>query len=224
MTPDFFSSRRLAAFLSGAAILFTSSWSLAQETENEGQLRLRADAKKKLNKEWRVFLRPEIRTKGWDFENYMVEAGVRYKPLDYLALKTAFRFELTDKESDNEFTYRWRLDATGSLPLGRYFEAQARLRYAYVSSNQDSPESRIRPRALVEYKPLKRLAFSLSAEAFWIVTDGDVSKMRYGSEVYYDFYRSKKVDQFVTLEYLLDYSLQEPQNTHIVRVGYGVAF
>lgn len=215
---------RHAGVGAGALLLFHSSLLLAQETDNEAQLRLRADVKKNLSEQWQMIVRPEVRTQGWTFQNYMIEPAVRYKPLEYLAFKTAFRVELTDKEPDDEMTYRWRLDTTGSLPLGRYFQAQARLRYAYVFSNQDSPSSRIRTRALFEYKPLKRLEFNLSAESFWNVTAGQVTKMRYGSEVAYDFYRSKKLDQFVTAEYLLDYYLHKPQNVHIVRLGYGVEF
>jgi hypothetical protein len=48
--------------------------------------------------------------------------------------------------------------------------------------------------------------------------------MRYGIGAEWDFYKTKKVDQSISLDYNFDYYLDRYLNVHIVEIGYKIVF
>src|SRR5690606_42002380 len=92
--------------------MFVSPFTFAQDEGlvQESQIRVSATAEKKVIKRVRMSVTPEMRTNGFDPDKYMVEVGLGYKPIDYLALRTGYRFDLNERSSSVDSGHRYRLD------------------------------------------------------------------------------------------------------------------
>ncbi len=212
----------LAALISSTLLLVTPAH--AQELEQETQLRLVVDAQKRVFEGFRVFVTPELRTVGWDLDRYLLELGMKYKPIDYLSVRGAYRFGIEEKKNGDETQYRFRVDGVGMFPLGD-FEPQLRVRYQDSFGPDSVSRQRFRYRARLVYEPIKVFAASVSAEGFQEVETGTLVKMRYAAGVEWVFARSKKkLTQSVALEYAFDYFLEEYTNVYIAQLTYKVVF
>src|SRR5690606_36261589 len=65
----------------------------------ELQVRVGASLSKKVIRKVHLFVDPEMRTDGLNPDRYLIEGGLRYKPIKYFAAKGAFR---TDWRETNE--------------------------------------------------------------------------------------------------------------------------
>lgn len=198
----------------------------AQTVEQETGLRFSAVAQKELNKQFKVFINPEMRTNGFNPDRYLLEVGVDYEPIKYLEITPAFRFELDEKKSGLTPEQRLRLDLTGKLPLGD-FKPTFRLRYTASFSPEEEVGQRLRYQLGLDYDPTKRWSMGVAAELFQDLAPlSQLERMRYTAGVSYKFHRAKKmnIDQSVLFKYRFDYYLQEYLNAHIFELGYKFSF
>jgi hypothetical protein len=184
-----------------------------------------ATAKKEVIDDVDVSLSPEMRTDGINPDRYLIEAGVRYKPIKYFAAKGEFRADLEEQSYGLAESYRPGASVSGFLPFLDDFEAEARLAYTHAFGPYRDPLNTLRYRAGLEYNvPDVKLDLSVSAEAFHRVNEGEFNRMRYAIEGKYKFYGTKRLDQWISLGYMLDYFLQKPVNLHIPTIQYSAAF
>lgn len=216
---------RRAHFLVALALpLLLASSARAQQLEQEFQLRVGADIEKELIDDLRVVVTPEMRTVGLNPDRYLLEVGLKYDPFKFLSLRPAFRGDLEEKRTDLEGGYRARFDVVGEVEFGD-FEPGARLRYTYEFGPLRDSQHTLRYLLGLGYEiDDADVALGVSAEAFQDLGLGSFYKMRYGIGADWDFYKTKKLDQSIGLEYNFDYYLDRYLNVHIVEIGYKIAF
>ncbi len=193
--------------------------------DQETGLRFSAIAQKEFNKQFKVFVNPEMRTDGFDPDRYLLEIGLDYEPFKYLEITPGYRFELDEKKEGLTPEHRLRLDFTGKLPLGD-FKPSFRVRYTASLSPGETATQRLRYKLGLDYDPTKRWSTDVAAELFQDLTPHELNRMRYSAGVSYKFYRAKKkkIDQTVLLKYRLDYYFHEYVNRHIFELGYKFSF
>jgi hypothetical protein len=190
----------------------------------ESQIRVSANVEKKIIKKLRVGVTPEMRTNGFDPDKYMVETGLSYKPIDYLSLRTAYRFDLNERKDTVDSGHRYRFDVVGMWPLKR-LEPQARIRYTHRFGEGRPIENTLRYLLGLDYRIKKtQLTLGASAETYHQLTPQFFERMRYGANASYRFQKSKKLRQTVKGGYLLDYYLNQRLNVHIALFEYAVLF
>jgi len=212
--------------LAGLLLLTWSSPASAQakELETRGSIWVAATAQKKISKEVKVFVLPQIRTKGWEPQRYLLEVGLKYSPWKFLSLRTAYRAGLEKVFADPIFARRIRFDAVASGTLLR-FRPSLRVRYTDTYSPDLPSVHRIRYKGVLAYRVKKfPLTPDVSLEAFQSLKTAEFFKMRYGTGASYRFYKKKKVRQFVRIAYHLEYRLDKYRNTHVARLAYKVTF
>lgn len=215
------------AWLVCLLILLSGSRAEAQSEPltQELQVRLGATVKKEVIEDVDLSLSPEMRTDGVNPDRYLLEGGVRYKPIKYFAAKAAFRGDLEETNIGLIHSYRPAGSLSGYLPFLDDFEAEARVQYLHAFSPYDDLTRTLRYKVGLEYNvPDVKLDLSISAEAFHRVFEGEFNRMRYAIEGKYEFYSSKKLDQAIAVGYMLDYFLQKPVNRHIPTIQYIAAF
>jgi hypothetical protein len=208
-----------------AALLFPLT-SLAQDStvEKEGAYWIAATAKKKISKDFRASLTPEMRSTGWEPSEGLLTFDVRYKPIDYFAAEVGYRASFEDDSGDLQRVGRINLDLIGFLPLGD-FEAGARFRYTNSFGPLIASEQTLRYKGSLEYEIKKvDVSFDGLVEAFQNLDPAEFSKIRYGLGVTWEFYKTKKVDQSIRVGYHLDYFLTKYKNINVAEFSYGVDF
>lgn len=197
----------------------------SEPVRQELQIRLGASAKAEVIENVDVSLEPEMRTDGWNPDRYLIEGGVRYKPIKYFATKATLRGDLEETKIGLVHSYRPAAAVAGYLPFLDDFKAEARLQYMYAFGPYRDPTHTLRYKAGLEYNvPKVKLDLSVSVETFHRVFEGEFNRMRYAIEAKYEFYSSKKFDQGIALGYMLDYLLQKPINRHIPTIQYFASF
>lgn len=192
--------------------------------EKEGAYWIAATAKKKISKQFRASLTPEVRSTGWQPTSGLLTLDLRYKPIDYLAAEVGYRASFEDDSGDLERKGRVNLDLLGFLPLGD-FTAGARFRYTNSFGPLQASEQTLRYRGSLQYEIKEAdVAFDGLVEAFQKLGPSEFSKIRYGVGVTWEFYKTKKVDQSIRLGYHLDYFLTKYKNVNVAEFSYGVAF
>jgi hypothetical protein len=216
--------RRAHLLIAFVLTLLVASSAGAQQVEQEFQLRLGADIEKKLVKDLRVVVTPEVRTMGINPDRYLLEVGLKYDPLKFLSLRPGFRGDLEEKSSGLEGSYRAKFDVVGKVEFGD-FEPNARLRYTYEFGPYRVAQHSLRYLLGLDYEIGKSdVTLGASGEAFQDLGLGSFYKMRYGIGAEWDFYKTKKVDQSISLDYNFDYYLDRYLNVHIVEIGYKIVF
>lgn len=197
---------------------------VAQDVEEEFQLRVGAEVEKEVIDDLSVSLTPEMRTVGLNPDRYLLELGLKYDPLDFLSLRPGFRGDLEEKKSGLDGGYRAKMDVVGKLEFGD-FEPNARLRYTYEFGPDRDSQHSLRYKLGLDYEiDPADLTVGVGVEAFQDLALGSFYKMRYGGGVTWDFYKTKKLDQSVGLSYDFDYFLDKYKNVHIVELTYGIQF
>ncbi len=216
-----------AAFCLGLSVcFFFTRAASAQEVQQDTVMRFSATVEKKINKEFRAFVNPEMRTDGFNPNRYLFELGVKYKPIDYLSLTPAYRIELREKNSGDLISVqRLRLDVGSGIELGD-FEPSVRVRYSTSIRPDRETAHRLRYKLGLDYQIKKYLGADVSAELFHGLNLQEIEKMRYAAGLSYRFFRKKKKDlsQFVLFKYRFDYYLNEYRNAHIFELGYKFSF
>lgn len=221
-------NRALLGLFALTALLFSlTAPAHAQQppVEQEFRTRIGANIEKKLVKDLRLVLSPELRTvEGFNPDRYLIEIGLKYDPIKYLSLRPGFRADLKESNIGLENSYRPRMDVVGSYKI-EDFEPSARLRYTYSFGPYMDPEHTLRYRLGLGYDIGKTdVSVEVGAEAFHDLVAGNIYKMRYSAGGDYKFYKTKKLDQWIRLTYNLDYYLIEYRNVHFVELGYKVVF
>lgn len=217
----------LGRVLLALCILAFTSAAAAQEPplEQEFRIRVGANVEKKLVKDLRLVVSPEVRTvDGINPDRYLIEIGLKYDPIKYLSLRPGIRADLEEKKDGLENSYRPRMDVVGSYKI-EDFKPNVRLRYTHAFGPYRDPRPTLRYRLGLEYEIDKTdVSVEANAEAFHDLVVGNIYKMRYSAGADYKFYGTKKLDQWVRLTYNLDYYLDEYRNIHFVEIGYKVVF
>ena len=222
----YYTSPLLLTFLLLVAVVVFPATAFAQDStvEKEGGYWIAATAKKKISKDFRASLTPEVRSTGWEPTEGLLTLDVRYKPIDYFAVEVGYRASFEDDSGDLQRIGRINLDLEGSLPLGD-FEPGVRFRYTNSFGPLIASEQTLRYRGDLEYEIKKiDVSFDGLVEAFQKLEPAEFSKIRYGLGVTWEFYKTKKVDQSIRLGYHLDYFLTKYKNVNIAEFSYGVDF
>ena len=192
-------------------------------TTQEQALFLSINTQKKIWPNLQLFFTPEIRTEAGKIDRYLFEAGMKYKPLKYISLRTAYRPGKNKTKNGMATIYRWRFDIIGMMPLSN-IEPQIRLRYAELANPPKKNKHRLTYQVTLVHQYIKTLAAAATIEAFYDLSEERFVKRRYSMQVEYKFYNTKKLDQYIELTYKLDDHLNEYLHVHILDLSYKVKF
>lgn len=215
------------SWLACLLILLSGSRAQAQSEPltQELQIRVGAGVKTEVIDDVDVYLKPEMRTDGFNPDRYLLELAARYKPIKYFSAKGEFRGELEEKSYGLVHAYRPAASVSGYLPFLDDFEAEVRALYTHSFGPYQDIDRTLRFRGGVEYNvPKVKLDLALSAEVFHDLPEGNFRKMRYAIEGKYKFYNTKRFDQWISVGYMLDYFLDRPLNRHIPTLHYSAEF
>lgn len=207
-------------------MMSVSSVGFAQDSGlvQESQIRVSATAEKKIIKRVRLSVTPEMRTNAFDPDKYMVEVGLGYKPIDYLAIRTGYRFDLNERRTSIDSGHRYRLDMVGMWSRKRW-KPHGRVRYMHRFGPDRPIENTLRYLLGLDHRIKKtELTLGVSAEAYHQLATNDWERIRYGADASYQFHKSKKVRQTIKGGYLFDYYLTQRLNVHIALIEYEVLF
>lgn len=197
---------------------------LAAAAQQDVEVRLGASLKKKVYKRVTLGLQPELRSDGLNPDRYLLGVELSYKPIKYFSAELSWRSDLEEKKRGLGVGHRPAAALRGHLPLGD-FDLSARFFYTYSFGYLRSESHRFRYKADLEYDvPRVPLDLGVFAEAFQELGGAGWFKMRYGGEVSFKFYNTKKLDQGLSAGYALDYYLNAPRNVHIVQLQYRLKF
>ncbi|MGQ1945687.1 DUF2490 domain-containing protein [Geofilum sp. OHC36d9] len=195
----------------------------AQEVNNELEYRSGIDLSYKLNKKLKVSFVPEIRfDDSFDFDKYLFEGGLTYKPLKFLSLEGTYRYTVNPRTGkDTEYSNRFGLSAKAEKELGR-FDAGFKIRYTNDADDGASDDEFFRYKLSLGYNiPKSKLTPEIAMEAFQqLGNDGGLYKMRFSAGADYKLFKNN----YLGLSYKLDYYHTEYLNKHIVSLGYKIKF
>lgn len=203
-------------------LLFMSNTNLqAQDVENDIRYRTSFQLKLKPAKKLKLSFTPELRF-GEDFSlsSYLVESELVYKPLKYLYLGANYRFTINPRDSkETEYLHRFGLSATVKKKIDRFTPA---LRVSYTNyadddSDDDSDNNFMKYKLSLNYNIKKcKLTPSVGAELFQQLGSSGIYKMRYKAGLDYKLFKNN----YLSINYKLDYYIKEYKNKHIISLGY----
>lgn len=213
-------SRNLGILL--ILILMQQTTLCAQDIENNYQTRTLAEVSFEPLKNFKINLLPELRfEEDFTLDKYLIEGEVVYKAKKFLSLGASYRFGGNLREDkDTEYFNRFGLSATVKKDFNR-FEAAFRLRYTNDSDDDISNQVYMRYKASVEYDIQNcKLTPFVGIEAFQEVPDAGLYKVRYLAGMDYKLFKNN----YLGLNYKLDYFHNEYKNNHIVSARYKIKF
>ena len=198
----------------------------AQETENVFQSRLGFAAEFKPFKKFQLKLSPEFRfNNNFSLAKYHLETEGRYKLGKGLYLGADYRFTVNPRETKSTaYASRFGVYAKYKLKINR-ITPSLKLTYSnYVDDLADEnsvSENYLRYKAGIKYNiPNFKLTPGIAAELFHNTGSGEFYKMRYKLGFDYKLFKNN----YINLNYKLDYYLQEYKNKHIFSLGYTLKF
>lgn len=191
------------------------------------------DLQVKLAKGLKLNFEPELRyNEGYD--KMHLNFGLTYKTLGCLYFGATYRIVIDRLDSsssssyssfgmsnyDNETFHRWAFDVTYKDKIGRYTPS-FRVRYNNYTDEDVTDKKFLRFKGKVDYDIRKcKFTPSVSAEAFYILSEDLFFKMRYNAGVDYKISKSSTIG----LDYKFDFYLLEYKNANIFSLGYKLSF
>ena len=211
-----------------AFLINTSNISLPAQTTGFSP-RISFGLEKKVIKNLTLEVTPEVRfEQGFKPSNWLVQAGLDYKPVKWLKVGALYRFKTyfeTDPESGNygmaEYSNRFAVDATGNFNIGR-LHPQIRLRFCNFTdfnSATDDKTNYMRYRFKLGYDikgiPLEPF---ISWEMFQKLSSGLFSESRYSIGAEYRINGRNSI----SLDYSYDERFKSQNVSHILELGYKI--
>ncbi len=203
-------------------LLLVQRTGFAQEVEENFQTRASAELSFEPLKNIKFNVIPELRfDENFTLDKYLFEGEAVYKPVKFLSLGAAYRFEGNLREDkDTEYFNRFAFSATAKKDFNR-FESSFRLRYTNDADDESDDEQFLRYKASLDYNIRgSKLTPNIGIEAFQSLSDADLYKMRYSAGVDYKLFKKN----YIGLNYKFDYYKNEYKNNHILSIGYKIKF
>jgi hypothetical protein len=205
--------------LISAFILVILSCSVPAKTKRFGTW-IDAELTKKITKKIDFSLTPEVRLQD-DFrvDEYMAEGRLSYEPLKFLSLAAGYRINNNLKNSGNEWTSRFTIDAQTGKGIGRW-NPSFRLRFTNYSDFDETTDEKInylRYRIKVDYdiKNSKINPF-IGYELFHNLNDKTINKSRFDLGFNWNFLKRNRISLYYRLQ---DYFTVK-NSIHILGIGY----
>lgn len=193
----------------------------AQDVVNDFESRYGAEVSFKPIKKLTLSLAPEMRLdKDFAVSKFLVEGDAKYKIIKHLSLGAGYRF-IEDRKKDDSFeiAHRYSLFTEYSQDLGR-FKSSVGVNYSNYSDDSESGNM-FRYKADLKYniKDIPLTPFG-KVEGFHDIDANTLYKMRYSAGCEWKLSKNN----FIQLDYKLDYYRKEYKNKHIVSLGYKYNF
>lgn len=203
-------------------LTLVSMTSYAQDVENEMQYRTSLELNYKIAKGLKLDISPQIRFDDeLSLDRYLLEAGLSYKTFGFLYWGTTYRLIIKPQENLKSETYnKYGFNLTAKEDYG-HFTPSVRLSYSNYADDDINDKQFLRYKAKVKYNiPKCKFTPFVSVEAFQELEDNALFKMRYSTGFAYKL----KKNNYLKLNYKLDYYNLEYRNKHIVGVAYNYKF
>lgn len=202
-------------------LLFLFSSAKAQEVENEFQARTSITLSKKLLKNLKLSISPEIRfDDDFSIDKYVLEGKLTYKLSKTFSLGAGYRFYSNKRENKDTENYgRFSFSGKYEKKFDR-FEPSLRIKYSNYSDDESDTDM-LRYKAGLKYDiKNSKITPYLGLEAYHDISESEFYKMRYSAGM--DYKLNKK--NSIGIGYKFDYYINEDKNRHIISVGYKVKF
>lgn len=210
------------AFCLIVTLFITGENVFAQEVTNDFETRTAVDLSFKPIKKLKLSLIPELRfDENFSLDEYLFEGEAEYKALNFLSFGAAYRFEVNPRDTKStEYFHRYSFNTELEKELNR-FETSFRLRYSNYADDEITDKSFLRYRAKLEYDiPKSKITPAVAVEAFHDLNENNLFKMRYTAGIDYKLFKNN----YLGVDYKLDYYNNEYKNKHIISVGYKIKF
>lgn len=194
----------------------------AQEVENETQFRTSLELKYKIAKGLKLELAPQIRfNDDLSINKFLLEGGLSYKTFGFLYWEGNYRLIIKHVDVfENETYSKYSFGLTAKESFGD-FTPSVRLRYSNYADDEVTDKEFLRYKAKLKYDiPNCKITPFISLEAFQDLNNEELYKMRYSTGFAYKV----KKNNYISLNYKLDYYTQEYLNKHIIGVAYEYDF
>lgn len=193
----------------------------AQEIENTFQARTSIDLSKKITKNLKITLTPELRWKDkFELDRYQLTTEVEYQPINFLSLSAGYRLIGNKRKEDNtEFLNRYQFSANFETRIKRW-EPGFRLRFTNYTDDSEG-EMFLRYKTFLSYDIPK---CKLTPEAaFEIYHQPDLHSIyKYRCSLGANYKMSKRIT--VGLDYKLDLYMTAWKNRHLLDMGLKIKF
>jgi len=191
------------------------------DVANELQWRTQFDLSYKMAKNLKLELIPELRfDENFIIDRYQIETQISFRPIKYVWLGASYRFIGNNRENKpTEYLNRYSLNATLKKDFKRW-SPSFRLKYTdFTEEVQQGNFLRYKAKLGYDFKNFK-LSPHIAAEAFQELSNNEFYKMRYSLGAKYKVLKNN----YLQLEYKLDYYLADLRNKHIVALSYKLKF
>lgn len=194
----------------------------AQDVENEVQYRTSLELNYKIAEGLELDFMPQIRfDDDFSINKYLIEGELSYKTFGFLYWGASYR--LTIKPQDylkSEKDSKYGFSVTAKETYGN-ITPSLRINYSNYSDDDVIDKEFMRYKAKVKYDiPKCKFTPFVAIEAFQEMNDNKFYKMRYSTG--FD-YKVKK-NNYIKLNYKLDYYNLEYHNKHIISIAYKYNF
>ena len=156
--------------------------------QTEGATWASIRVQKKLSKQFKVFMEPQLRWTDTQLEQRLLETGLDYEPIKYFSTTVIHRYSIETTNNGRVNEHRFALDLNGKIGINNW-EPEVRIRYTNLQDfNADGGVNYLRYKIGVGYE-LKEIRTKpeISAEAFQELVGNSIKKYRYAMGVSYDF-------------------------------------
>jgi len=216
--------RNIPVFPAVAVLLFSLllSTAKAQEVDNEFQLRTEFKATYKPTKKLKISLNPELRfDETFTVDKYHIEGIASYKVFKFLSVDAGYRFIGNPRDGKTtQYFNSYLLGFSAKKSFDR-FQSSIRVRYTNYADDEITDKKFLRYKGELEYniKGCKITPF-VAVEAFQQLSDNALYKMRYVAGAEYKIVKNN----YIGINYKLDYYLLEAVNRHIINLSYKINF
>lgn len=205
-----------------AVLVLLSITSFAQDTENEGQFRTALELNYKIAEGLKLEFTPQIRfDEDFTVNKYLLEGGLSYKTFGFLYWGANYRLTIKPQEYlESEKYSKYGFSVTAKESYGD-FTPSFRINYSNYADDDITDKEFLRYKAKVAYNvPNCKITPFVALEAFQEMEDKTLYKMRYSTGFAYKI----KKNNYIKLNYKLDYYKQEYLNKHIITIAYKYNF
>lgn len=193
-----------------------------QDVENDMQYRTALELNYKIVKGLKLDIIPQIRfDEEFSVNRYLLEGGLTYKTFDFLYWEGTYRLIVKPQEYlESETFSKYGFSLTAKKRFAD-FTPSFRFRYSNYADDDVTDKEFLRYKAKVKYDiPNCKITPFVALEAFHDLGESNLYKMRYSTGVAYKV----KKNNYIKLNYRLDYYQQEYRNKHIIGVAYKYNF
>lgn len=195
----------------------------AQDVENEYQFRTSASVSYKPVKKLKLVFTPEVRfDESFSVGKYLLEGELRYKLFKSFYLSGNYRFIINPRdENPTEYFHRFAIAAIYKKSFKR-FEPAIKISYTNDSDDDNGDDANdhfLRYKASLNYDIRKcKLTPLIGIELFQQLGNNGLYKVRYKAGFDYKLFKNN----YIGVNYKLDYYMQEYTNKHIFSIGYKI--